>query len=93
MPAQQQKRNFISRLKYQYEVTFGLYMLTTTEKIVLSISAPRGSKLTADCIFVSFFTMLVLSTWFYLPSHIATILKHVHYYLSPEDEEGLLDIR
>ena len=40
MPAQPQKRNFFSRLEYQYEVTFGLYMLTTTEKIVLSI-CPR----------------------------------------------------
>jgi hypothetical protein len=34
-----------------------------------------------------------LSSWFYLPSHIATILRHVRYYLSTEDEEGLLDLR
>ena len=37
--------------------------------------------------------MLVLSAWFYLPSHIAAISRHVHYYLSTEDEEGLLDLR
>ena len=40
MPAKQ-KHNFFSRLEYQYEVTFGLYMLTTTEKIVLS-THPSG---------------------------------------------------
>ena len=68
-------------------------MLTTTEKIVLSTYASSYSRLTVDCIFVSFFTMLVLSSWFYLPSHIATISRHVRYYLSPEDEEGLLDLR
>jgi len=30
------KLNTFSRLRYQYEVTFGLYMLTTVEKIILS---------------------------------------------------------
>jgi hypothetical protein len=36
------KHNFFSRLRYRYEVTLGLYMLTTTEKIVLSKnSRPR----------------------------------------------------
>jgi hypothetical protein len=94
MSAQQKHtRNFFSRLEYQYEVTFGLYMLTTTEKIVLSMCSRCSRGLIVDCIFISFFTMLVLSSWFYLPSHIATIARHVHYYLSPEDEEGLLDLR
>jgi hypothetical protein len=47
-----------------------------------------------DCIFGSIFTMLILSTWFYLPSHVAAISRHVRYYLAYEDEEGLLqDIR
>jgi hypothetical protein len=93
MPQSKEKHNFFSRIRYQYEVTLGLYMLTTTEKIVLS-SPSEKPELMVDCIFVSILSMLILSTWFYLPSHIAAISRHVQYYLAYEEEEGLLqDIR
>ena len=36
MPKIRYRHDFFSRLKYQYEVTLGLYMLTTAEKVVLS---------------------------------------------------------
>jgi hypothetical protein len=67
-------------------------MLTTTEKIVLSIP-PRLTGLIVDFIFVSFFTLLVVSTWFYLPSHIAAISRHVQYYVSSDGDEGHLELR
>jgi hypothetical protein len=94
MTEYQDKRNFFSRLRYRYEVTLGLYMLTTTEKIVLSKhSLPRMAQLTIDFIFVSFFTMLVLSSWFYLPSHIAAISRHMQYYLFSDGDDGQMDLR
>jgi hypothetical protein len=37
--------------------------------------------------------MLIASTWFYMPSHIAAILRHVQYYLSLEGDEENLDLR
>jgi hypothetical protein len=69
-------------------------MLTTTEKIVLS-TTPKAIQggLMVDFIFVSFFTMLVLSSWFYLPSHVAAISRHVQYYLASDGDEGQLVLR
>ena len=44
MDASPQKLGTFSRLRYQYEVTFGLYMLTTIEKIILSTDpVPRAT--------------------------------------------------
>jgi hypothetical protein len=50
-------------------------------------------RLIVDFIFVSFFTMLVLSSWFYLPGHVAAITRHVQYYLSSDGDEGTLVMR
>ena len=45
-----------------------------------------------DFIFVSFFTMLILSSWFYLPSHVRAIVRHIQFYLSPEADDALLEV-
>ena len=88
MPETKLKYNVFSRLRYQYEVTLGLYMLTTTEKVILSIHFPKFRLNNVDLIFVSFFTLLVLSSWFYLPGHVSAISKHVRYYLFSDEDIG-----
>jgi|SRR5579859_5458200 len=55
------KHNFLSRLRYRYEVTLGLYMLTTTEKIVLS--TPSHPPPTALPLFSKISTLRVASVF------------------------------
>ncbi|KAK5942050.1 hypothetical protein PMZ80_006003 [Knufia obscura] len=57
---------------YQYEVTFSLYMLTYTEKIVF------------NSILVTLISLLITAAYLYLPAHIIVIYTRVWYYISGE---------
>lgn len=58
--------------KYQYEVTFSLYMLTSTEKLVF------------NTILFILISLLVTAAYAYLPGHILVIYGRVSYYISGE---------
>lgn len=59
--------------KYQYEVTFSLYMLTSTEKFIFN--------------FVLFvlISMLVAAASMYLPNHVTVIYRRIWYYVDGGD--------
>lgn len=61
---------------YQYEVTFSLYMLTYTEKIVFN-----------SILFV-LTSLLVTAAYLYLPAHMYVIYTRVWYYISGEFTNG-----
>lgn len=72
--------------KYQYEVTFSLYMLTPTEKFIFSMPSvpePRPfSNLVTDSILFLLISIMLIAGSLYLPDHIATIARRVYYYVS-----------
>lgn len=55
--------------KYQYEVTFSLYMLTSTEKFIFNM------------ILFILFSLLVTAATMYLPNHVVLIYNRIWYYL------------
>ncbi|KAL1987174.1 hypothetical protein VTN96DRAFT_4780 [Rasamsonia emersonii] len=59
------------RLKnYQYEVTFALYMLTPTEKLIF------------NCLLLSLISLFFTAAYIYLPDHVAAIYGRIRYYLA-----------
>lgn len=85
--------------KYQYEVTFSLYMLTPTEKFIFSKSytfpsVPLSKNTYHVLILFSFFgsdfilfvlvAMMVAAASMYLPNHISTIYRRIWYYMHGE---------
>ncbi|KAI1627547.1 hypothetical protein EDD37DRAFT_663217 [Exophiala viscosa] len=58
--------------KYQYEVTFSLYMLTSTEKLIFNL------------VLFILISLLVTAAWLYLPNHISIIYNRIWYYLHGE---------
>ncbi|CAZ81397.1 unnamed protein product [Tuber melanosporum] len=64
----------LQRKRYQYEVTFSLYMLTPTEKIIFN-----------SFLFV-FLSMLILAASLYLPHHIHTIASRAWFYYAGDEE-------
>ncbi|KAL2432532.1 hypothetical protein ABEF95_012410 [Exophiala dermatitidis] len=58
--------------KYQYEVTFSLYMLTPTEKCIFNL------------ILFILVSLLVTAALFYLPNHLAVIYNRIYYYVNGE---------
>ncbi|RMD41489.1 hypothetical protein DV735_g3644, partial [Chaetothyriales sp. CBS 134920] len=58
--------------KYQYEVTFSLYMLTPTEKIIFNI------------ILLTLTSLLLTAAVFYLPNHLMIISNRIWYYIHGE---------
>ena len=92
---QQQRRpsiisSFIRWLKlknYQYEVTFSLYMLSPTERVIFSSSpllplAPdMVNMFLSDVIILTLFSLLVTAASMYLPDHIYQICNRVWYYV------------
>lgn len=62
---------------YQYEVTFSLYMLTRTEKIIFNI------------ILVILFSLLITAASMYLPNHVALIYNRIWYYVHGGLEVGV----
>ncbi|KAK8247165.1 hypothetical protein HDK64DRAFT_62682 [Phyllosticta capitalensis] len=61
---------WLQRKRYQYEVTFSLYMLTPTEKFIFN-----------SFLFL-FLSMIVIAASLYLPEHISFLADRALYYLS-----------
>jgi hypothetical protein len=72
--------------KYQYEVTFSLYMLTPTEKFIFSMTSIRRLIAFAngmvDSILFLLISIMLIAGSLYLPDHLATIARRVYYYVS-----------
>ncbi|KAK7534097.1 uncharacterized protein J3D65DRAFT_669790 [Phyllosticta citribraziliensis] len=61
---------WLQRKRYQYEVTFSLYMLTPTEKFIFN-----------SFLFL-FLSMIIIAASLYLPEHISFLADRALYYLS-----------
>ncbi|KFY23377.1 hypothetical protein V491_02565 [Pseudogymnoascus sp. VKM F-3775] len=59
---------WLQRKRYQYEVTFSLYMLTPTEKFIFN-----------SCIFI-IFSMVLIAGCLYLPQHINFLINRAWFY-------------
>ncbi|KAL5351840.1 hypothetical protein V496_01399 [Pseudogymnoascus sp. VKM F-4515 (FW-2607)] len=59
---------WLQRKRYQYEVTFSLYMLTPTEKFIFN-----------SCIFI-IFSMVLIAGCLYLPQHITFLINRAWFY-------------
>jgi Small subunit of serine palmitoyltransferase-like len=78
--------------KYQYEVTFSLYMLTPTEKLIFSTTSqdiptscpPLLTHGALDFILLVLISMLVTAATMYLPNHVAVIYNRIWYYVHGE---------
>jgi len=64
---------FLQLKRYQYEVTFSLYMLTPMEKIIFN-----------TFIFIAL-SLLIIAVSFYLPRHVATIASRAWWYYAGEE--------
>ncbi|KIW26968.1 uncharacterized protein PV07_06751 [Cladophialophora immunda] len=64
--------HWVQLKKYQYEVTFSLYMLTPTEKFIFNL------------ILFLLVSMLVTAATLYLPNHLVVIYHRICYYISGE---------
>jgi Small subunit of serine palmitoyltransferase-like len=79
--------------KYQYEVTFSLYMLTPTERLIFSTSTSTSPFVpsstvsgllidpTTDFIILLLLILLVTAASMYLPNHVALIYNRIWYYV------------
>ena len=71
--------------KYQYEVTFSLYMLTSTEKLIFSTTSQDIPTIcllllthgALDFILLVLISMLVTAATMYLPNHVAVIYNRI----------------
>ncbi|KAG9673257.1 hypothetical protein KCU85_g4571, partial [Aureobasidium melanogenum] len=61
---------WFQRKRYQYEVTFSLYMLTPTEKFIF------------NSILFLFLAMVSIAVALYLPRHVSIIAHRAYYYVS-----------
>lgn len=81
---------WLQRKRYQYEVTFSLYMLTPTEKFIFStppsqaFSAFPLTELCTDSFVFLFASMIVIAASLYLPEHISFLVNRAAYYLAGE---------
>ncbi|KAI9842933.1 MAG: hypothetical protein M1838_002923 [Thelocarpon superellum] len=64
---------WLQRKRYQYEVTFSLYMLTPTEKFIFN-----------SFLFL-FLSMIAIAASLYLPQHIMTVLSRAWFYYAGEE--------
>jgi len=64
---------WLQRKRYQYEVTFSLYMLTPTEKFIFN-----------SFLFL-FISMILIATALYLPQHIAFLSRRAFFYYHGDD--------
>ncbi|KAI9852609.1 MAG: hypothetical protein M1824_001850 [Vezdaea acicularis] len=67
---------WLQRKRYQYEVTFSLYMLTPTEKFIFN-----------SFLFL-FISMIIIAASLYLPQHIMTIASRAWFYYAGEEGDG-----
>jgi len=68
--------DFLHLKRYQYEVTFSLYMLTPTEKIIFN-----------SFLFV-FLSLLIVAVSFYLPHHVAVIARRAWWYYAGDSSSA-----
>ena len=64
---------WLQRKRYQYEVTFSLYMLTSTEKFIL------------NSLLFLLLSLLIIAASLYLPEHVYIIANRMFYYFSGDD--------
>ncbi|KAL2039175.1 hypothetical protein N7G274_008224 [Stereocaulon virgatum] len=64
---------WLQRKRYQYEVTFSLYMLTPTEKFIFNTCA------------LLFFSMVILAASLYLPGHIKEMFSRAWFYYAGDE--------
>ncbi|KAF2202316.1 hypothetical protein GQ43DRAFT_392414 [Delitschia confertaspora ATCC 74209] len=69
---------WLKRKRYQYEVTFSLYMLTPTEKFIFN----SGLFLVLS--------LLIIAACFYLPEHVSTISNRLFYYWFGDEKDQAL---
>ncbi|KAF2129002.1 hypothetical protein P153DRAFT_367289 [Dothidotthia symphoricarpi CBS 119687] len=65
---------WFQRKKYQYEVTFSLYMLTGTEKFIF------------NSVLFLLLSLLVIAASLYLPEHVMIIANRMFYYASGSED-------
>jgi len=61
---------WFQRKRYQYEVTFSLYMLTPTEKFIF------------NSVLFLLLSLLIIAASLYLPEHLSIIANRLAYYFS-----------
>ncbi|THV47449.1 hypothetical protein BGAL_0310g00120 [Botrytis galanthina] len=64
---------WLQRKRYQYEVTFSLYMLTPTEKFIFN-----------SFLFL-FFSMIIIAMTLYLPQHITFLTSRAWFYYNGDE--------
>ncbi|KAH7117649.1 hypothetical protein B0J11DRAFT_442086 [Dendryphion nanum] len=64
---------WLQRKRYQYEVTFSLYMLTATEKFIF------------NSVLFLILSLFIIAASLYLPEHILVIANRMFYYFSGDD--------
>ncbi|CAG8981589.1 hypothetical protein HYALB_00009468 [Hymenoscyphus albidus] len=64
---------WLQRKRYQYEVTFSLYMLTPTEKFIFN-----------SFLFL-FFSMIIIAGTLYLPHHVTFVFHRAWFYYNGEE--------
>ncbi|KAF1353442.1 hypothetical protein BDV97DRAFT_278228, partial [Delphinella strobiligena] len=65
---------WIEKKRYQYEVTFSLYMMTPTEKFIF------------NSILFLLVSMITIAASLYLPEHISFISRRAFYYVAGDFE-------
>ncbi|KAI9793353.1 MAG: hypothetical protein M1816_000245 [Peltula sp. TS41687] len=66
--------------RYQYEVTFPLYMFTPAEKFIF--------REKTDSLLFLFLSMIVWAATTYLPQHVATMIGRAWFYYAGEERWG-----
>ncbi|KAL6708370.1 hypothetical protein ACN47E_003294 [Coniothyrium glycines] len=65
---------WFQRKRYQYEVTFSLYMLTSTEKFIF------------NSILFLLLSLFIIAASLYLPEHLTIIASRLSYYFSGNED-------
>ncbi|KAH7073754.1 hypothetical protein BKA63DRAFT_514726 [Paraphoma chrysanthemicola] len=65
---------WFQRKRYQYEVTFSLYMLTSTEKFIF------------NSVLFLLLSLLIIAASLYLPDHLTIVANRLFYYFSGNEE-------
>jgi hypothetical protein len=87
---------WLQRKRYQYEVTFSLYMLTPTEKFIFSTPLPSLlayplsiQSLTfalPDSVLFLLLSLFIIAASLYLPEHVMLIANRMFYYFSGDEQ-------
>ena len=90
---------WLQRKRYQYEVTFSLYMLTPTEKFIFSSCSPShlnqrkaiekslANRTEIDSFLFLFISMIIIAASLYLPEHVATMWNRAWFYYAGDETQ------